>query len=249
MGRIYLDTNGITVKCEGCEVGFIGILNGEEYEVVDNNLLRSCINRSYINYRRLDRLVTTLVTDMRILFSFSDLNQPIGNWDVSSVTDMFGMFYRSKFNQPIDASFINFGGIRLQAIPAGNITRGKLFELAPFDNVIVLQKIKGKVFQQFLNHISSRGGWPTAGMTWQIKNKEAINVLIGRKPLLETSTYTIALVDYVANGGDDCEMLKSISQINNGILFRDAIIAYFSSFTKQGKKIPAITEKRVSNAN
>jgi hypothetical protein len=44
-------------------------------------------------------------------------------------------------------------------------------------------------------------------------------------------------------------MLKSISQINNGILFRDAIIAYFSSFTKQGKKIPAITEKRVSNAN
>lgn len=156
---------------------------------------------------------------------------------------------KEKFNQPIDASFINFGGIRLQAIPAGNITRGKLFELAPFDNVIVLQKIKGKVFQQFLNHISSRGGWPTAGMTWQIKNKEAINVLIGRKPLLETFTYTIALVDYVANGGDDCEMLKSISQINNGILFRDAIIAYFSSFTKQGKKIPAITEKRVSNAN
>ncbi len=156
---------------------------------------------------------------------------------------------KEKYNQPIDASFINFGGIRLQAIPAGNITRGKLFELAPFDNVIVLQKIKGKVFQQFLNHISSRGGWPTAGMTWQIKNKEAVNVLIGHKPLLETSTYTIALVDYVANGGDDCEMLKSISQINNGILFRDAIIAYFSSFTKQGKKIPAITEKRVSNAN
>ena len=156
---------------------------------------------------------------------------------------------KEKYNQPIDASFINFGGIRLQAIPAGNITRGNLFELAPFDNLIVLQKIEGKVFQQFLNHISSRGGWPTAGMTWQIKNKEAINVLIGRKPLLETSTYTIALVDYVANGGDDCEMLKSISQINNGILFRDAIIAYFSSFTKQGKKIPAITEKRVSNAN
>ena len=156
---------------------------------------------------------------------------------------------KEKYNQPIDASFINFGGIRLQAIPVGNITRGKLFELAPFDNVIVLQRIEGKVFQQFLNHISSRGGWPTAGMTWQIKNKEAVNVLIGRKPLLETSTYTIALVDYVANGGDDCEMLKSISQINNGIQFRDAIIAYFSSFTKQGKKLPAITEKRVSNAN
>jgi 2',3'-cyclic-nucleotide 2'-phosphodiesterase (5'-nucleotidase family) len=156
---------------------------------------------------------------------------------------------KEKYNQPIDASFINFGGIRLQAIPAGNITRGKLFELAPFDNIIVLQKIEGKVFQQFLNHISTRGGWPTAGITWQIKNKTAVNVMIGGLPLNETAMYTIALVDYVANGGDDCEMLKSIPQINNGILFRDAIITYFSSFTKQGKTIPAITEKRVSNAN
>jgi 2',3'-cyclic-nucleotide 2'-phosphodiesterase (5'-nucleotidase family) len=41
---------------------------------------------------------------------------------------------KEKYNQTIDASFINFGGIRLQAIPAGNITRGKIFELAPFDN-------------------------------------------------------------------------------------------------------------------
>jgi hypothetical protein len=109
--------------------------------------------------------------------------------------------------------------------------------------------LNGKVFQQFLNHISSRGGWPTAGITWQIKNKEAVNVLVGNSPLNETSTYTIALVDYVANGGDDCDMLKSIPQNNNGLLFRDAILNYFISFTKQGKKIPAITEKRVSNAN
>ncbi len=156
---------------------------------------------------------------------------------------------KEKYNQNIDASFINSGGIRLQAIPAGNITKGKIFELAPFDNIIVLLKIDGKTFQTFLNHISERGGWPTAGMTWQIKEKLAINVLIDGKPINETSTYTIALVDYVANGGDDCEMLKTIPQINNGLLFRDAVLNYFSGLTKQGKKIPAINEKRVSNAN
>ncbi len=36
MGRIYLDANGITVKGEGCEVGYVGYLNGELFEVVDN---------------------------------------------------------------------------------------------------------------------------------------------------------------------------------------------------------------------
>ena len=34
--------------------------------------------------------------------SATAFNQPIGNWDVSNVTDMFGMFAgNSVFNQPI----------------------------------------------------------------------------------------------------------------------------------------------------
>merc|ERR1712003_350673 len=32
----------------------------------------------------------------------TQFNQPIKEWDVSSVTDMFGMFAYSQFNQPIE---------------------------------------------------------------------------------------------------------------------------------------------------
>jgi surface protein len=36
------------------------------------------------------------------MFKQSSFNQPIGNWDVSNVTNMDGMFWRnSAFNQPI----------------------------------------------------------------------------------------------------------------------------------------------------
>ena len=155
---------------------------------------------------------------------------------------------KQSYKIPVDASFINYGGIRLPSIAAGNITRGKIFELAPFDNVIVLQKVNGKILQEFLNHVSNRGGWPAAGVTWQIKNKAAINVLINGLPIEEPKIYTIALVDYVANGGDDCNMLRPVPQMNNGYLFRDAVIEYFTDINKDGKKLSSKIEKRVSYA-
>ena len=41
------------------------------------------------------------VTNMQSMFSISQFNQPIGDWDVSNVTDMSNMFYESQFNLPI----------------------------------------------------------------------------------------------------------------------------------------------------
>ena len=154
---------------------------------------------------------------------------------------------KRKYNTAVDFSLINNGGIRLPSLAAGNITRGKVFELAPFDNIIVLQKLSGKTLQELLNHISGRGGWPASGISWQIREKKAINVLVNGTPLNQLATYTMATLDYVANGGDDCAMLRSIPQINNGYLFRDAIIEYFTTINKQGKKISSKMENRVTN--
>jgi len=155
---------------------------------------------------------------------------------------------KEKFNTPVDAVFMNSGGIRLPSIPQGNITRGKIFELSPFDNQIVLLKLNGKILQQFLDTTAIRGGWPTAGCTYQLKNKKAVNITIGGQPLNENAEYTIGMVDYVANGGDNCDMLKPIAQQSRGYLFRDAIIEYFADAPKQGKALVSKIENRVSYA-
>lgn len=176
-----------------------------------------------------------------------DKKQPegtLGNFMADAMKAMAEKYYKTT----IDGAFINYGGIRLNGIKAGAITRGKIFELMPFDNIIVLQKLKGTVLQEFLDHITGRGGWPLAGITMQMKEKKAVNVMIGGKPLDPNTIYTIANSDYVANGGDNCEMLKSIPQINNGYLLRDGLIEYVESFTKKGQPITATIQNRVTNA-
>ncbi|CAN5356852.1 hypothetical protein BH09BAC2_BH09BAC2_21570 [soil metagenome] len=156
---------------------------------------------------------------------------------------------KEKYNRAVDVSVLNYGGIRLPMIPAGEITRGKIFELSPFDNIIVLQVIDGKIIKSLLDHIaSSSGGWPISGMSFQIQNKKAENIKIGGVPLDLNKKYTMALLDYVANGGDNAAMLRGIPQINGGFLFRDAILEYMREQKAAGKMITAKIENRITNA-
>jgi 2',3'-cyclic-nucleotide 2'-phosphodiesterase (5'-nucleotidase family) len=119
----------------------------------------------------------------------------------------------------------------------------------PFDNLVVLQEISGAVFQQFLDKTAIDGGWPLSGLTMEIKDKKAVNVLIAGKPIDPSAKYLIANSDYVANGGSDCSMLKGIAQENRGYLLRDALLDYSIASTAKGKTIDSNLENRVVNAN
>ncbi|WP_290795784.1 5'-nucleotidase C-terminal domain-containing protein [Flavihumibacter sp. UBA7668] len=152
------------------------------------------------------------------------------------------------FGVPVDAAFVNYGGVRTSQLPAGPITIGKVYEIMPFDNLLIIQELKGSVLQQLLNRIAERGGWPSAGVQFTIKDKKAVDVLVGGKPLDPSANYIVANSDYIANGGDDCDMLTPIPQQNKGVLVRDAFLHYFQSITAAGKKINAQIENRVRYA-
>lgn len=190
--------------------------------------------------RSMNNVIATLTVDL-------EKKQPEGTLG-NLMADAMKLMAEKYYSTSVDAAFVNYGGIRLPIVKAGVITKGKIFELMPFDNIIVLQKMPGNVLKEFLDHVASRGGWPVSGITMQIKNNKAENVMINGKPLNLSTTYTIANSDYVANGGDKSDMLRAIPQINNGSLFRDALIEYFASFTKAGKQITVTIENRVINA-
>lgn len=169
---------------------------------------------------------------------------PLGNF----MADCMKRYAEKIFDKKVDAAFVNFSGIRYY-LAKGDITTGAIFRLMPYDNQIVLLTIQGKVLKTFLNHTAETGGWPCAGITMVIKNNTAAEVLINKIPLDENAAYTIAVADYVANGGNQCIMLKGLPQLKKNYLFRDALIDYVSDFTRQGKPVTAAIENRVMRSN
>jgi len=88
---IYLDTNGVTIKCyEWAEIGDTGVANGIIYTVVDYMTLRSMIK----NEKDVSIVCTSKVGSMHgLLKNGNRFNQDISSWDVSHVRDMEYMFF------------------------------------------------------------------------------------------------------------------------------------------------------------
>lgn len=218
-------------------------LQYKEYRIsntqVDSSLVRFLQPYSDSVNHSMNLVIAQLANDL-------EKKQPegtLGNLMVDAVKSMA----EKKYATNIDIAFVNTGGIRLSSIKSGPITKGKVFELMPFDNILVLQKLNGKILKELLDHIAGRGGWPVAGMTMKINNGKAVDILINGFPINENKIYTVAHSDYTANGGDNCTMLRAIPQINNGYLLRDALLDYFSLFTKEGKEISVSLQNRVTN--
>ena len=93
----FIDNDG-KIYCYGSTVGSTGLINEETYEVVDRDLLIQRRNEG----ADLSKTCVSNVSNMTGLFANTTFNQPIGNWDVSNVTDMSGMFQNNAtFNQDL----------------------------------------------------------------------------------------------------------------------------------------------------
>lgn len=173
--------------------------------------------------------------------------QPEGSLN-NFMADAIRYAAEQQFKMPVHAAFVNYGGIRITQLPEGQVTRGKIFELMPFDNVLVVQQLTGRQLQQFLDHTAARGGWPMSGISMRIQDKKAVDVQVDGQPLDPGKTYNVVNSDYVANGGDESNVLKSIPQKNTGYLMRDALFDYISYLNRQGRSIAPATQKRILDA-
>ena len=65
-----------------------------------------------------------------------------------------------QLDSTVAGAICNYGGVRLNQISKGIINKGKIYELMPFENELVIVQLKGSVLIQWLNAIAVAGGWP-----------------------------------------------------------------------------------------
>ncbi|MEC8757264.1 MAG: 5'-nucleotidase C-terminal domain-containing protein, partial [Bacteroidota bacterium] len=140
-------------------------------------------------------------------------------------------------NQKVDCAFMNRGGIRVPVLKAGPLALGRVYELMPFDNYLVVLEIPGDSLQKVLDVIALKGGWPAYGISYKIDDDGATDVKIDSIPIDGQKIYQVALSDYIANGGDKMTILKQFEQKNTGLGLRDAFIEYFIMINQAGQVI------------
>lgn len=126
-----------------------------------------------------------------------------------------------------DICIMNNGGLRT-SIDKGEVTKGKLYELMPFENELVLLELDKYDYIKLLNYIEYRGGEPFSGITITMNQDGKIVDHSWPVNFDNGDKITVLTSDYLANGGDNMSFFEGKSQRKVGIKLRDAIIDYCS---------------------
>ena len=124
-----------------------------------------------------------------------------------------------------DVALINGGGIRGDRIvPAGPLSRRDVVAVLPFANVVVSVELTGRALrtalEQGLARLDREGGGflQVSGLTLTLDpsrpvGQRVVAVEVGGAPLDAARRYQVAVVDYVANGGDGITAFREAQMI------------------------------------
>lgn len=140
----------------------------------------------------------------------------------------------------VDAAVINIGGIR-STIGKGDILLKHIFEVMPFENEVVIVKMKGTEVAGLFNYYKEKKNNPVSRLVIETDGNTLQQSLIGGQPLDLEKTYYIATSDYLAFGGDKMWFFSKSEMISTGVKLRDLFIEKF----KQNPRVKIPTDTRL----
>ncbi|WP_017730446.1 5'-nucleotidase C-terminal domain-containing protein [Nafulsella turpanensis] len=145
----------------------------------------------------------------------------------------------------VDMGAVTTGGLRVP-IAEGPIQLSELFELMPFENTIWILELNGEQTRELFAYAAERQNIAISNSKLIVAGDEAVHIEIGGETFNPDRTYTLAISDYLASGGDDLFFLKEARVLEKlPVKQRDVIIEKVAEEEAAGRAIEAEIEGRV----
>ncbi len=162
------------------------------------------------------------------------------------VADVLRNAASKVIGKPADIGLMNIGGIR-NILPEGNITTGTIFEILPFENSLCVLTIKGKHVKTLMQNIALVKGEGVSNINLVVENGKVVKALVAGEDIEDEKDYTLATIDYIADGNDGMTALVEAHQriCPDGATLRSLFLEYVENQTNQGEIIDAEIEGRI----
>lgn len=155
-----------------------------------------------------------------------------------------------KYNETPDFAVYNMGGIRAM-LSKGEVTKGNIVDVAPFENKICLLTLSGKHVLELFQQIASIGG---AGLSHGVRlvithDGKLKSATIQGKEIDPNAAYRVVTLDYLSHGNDKLVAFKKKTNVispqdyNSNVRF--IIMDYFRDATAKGQVVDAKIEGRI----
>jgi 2',3'-cyclic-nucleotide 2'-phosphodiesterase (5'-nucleotidase family) len=135
-----------------------------------------------------------------------------------------------------DVAIVNRGGVRTD-LPAGAVTLGDVFNVAPFENRLVRIRVTGQELRAYLSRIISRpgNGFHLSGVRLEVDTMatsgKVLNAVLSNGNRIEDrQQYVLVMSDFLAEGGDALGLEAASGGVEaTSIIDRDALADYLRS--------------------
>jgi 2',3'-cyclic-nucleotide 2'-phosphodiesterase (5'-nucleotidase family) len=151
-----------------------------------------------------------------------------------------------------DVALLNGGGVRTdRIIPAGALMRRDVLGLLPFTNVVMKLAVSGarlrEALEQGLSRLEREGGGflQVSGLRLAYDprlpgGRRVLGVEVGGAPLDQAKTYTAAVVDWIARGGDGVTALRDGRVLVDAVSGPQLSDIVLEAITARGTIAPAV---------
>lgn len=157
--------------------------------------------------------------------SFGKPESPLGNL----VADALRFRASRETRSFVNLALIGESSFRLN-LDEGDLTRGEVMEFMPYNNSLVLLKLRGENVYSLSQEIAGRGGVPVSGLRFRLEGKTARDVLVNSGIIDHKQHYWLATSSWIADGGEDFKALSEpVERVELPVSIREVYLDYFSN--------------------